>query len=163
LSKAKPNRLASKAVVLDCQVNTLRTSVRFRFPPPIHNGQPLSVGPFCCRFLRVCGGFCGCLRTSPTRRVVRSKPDFALSGPFFSRTLSRQNFEVRKHQNFARYESVGYSRTYQTVGWRHCLGGGNHLPAANYRIRSNSVANATRSICLIMPSAKRRQPPSAPR
>ena len=45
MSKAKSNRLASKAVVLDCQVNTLRTFVRFHYPPPTTKARRFS-GPF---------------------------------------------------------------------------------------------------------------------
>ena len=59
----------------------LRTAVRFRTTPPIYKGQPLSVGLFLCGVLRVCGGFCGNLRTSPPRRVARSRPDSALFCP----------------------------------------------------------------------------------
>jgi hypothetical protein len=61
------------------------------------------------------------MRTSRRGMVARSRPDFALSCPFFSRPVSRQNFEVRKHKNFACYKSGAYSLTFQAVGWRHCL------------------------------------------
>jgi hypothetical protein len=37
--------------------------------------------------------------------------------------------EVRKHRRCAHYESIAYSQTFQTVGWHHCLPGGNSLPA----------------------------------
>jgi hypothetical protein len=93
----------------------LRTRVRFSPPPPIPVGQPLSVGLFHCGVLRVCGGFCGCLRTSRRGVVARSRPDSALSCPFFSRPASRQNFEVRKHGNSAHYRSIAYSQTFKRL------------------------------------------------
>jgi hypothetical protein len=99
-----------------------------KHPPPIHKGQPLSVGLFHCGSLRVCGGFCGFLWTPRLGSVDRSRPHSTLSCPLFSRTVSRQKFEVRRHRNFARYRSMAYSRTFQAVGWRHCLAEGNHQP-----------------------------------
>jgi hypothetical protein len=154
LSKAKSNRLASKAVVLDCQAGNLQTFVHFHYPPPICKGQPLSVGLFHCGFLRACGGFCGCLRTSPLDPAGPYRPHFTLSPPYFSRPRRRQNLEVRKHQNFARYKSVGYSRTFQAVGWRHCLAGGNSLPAAILRRCARGATVSACSICLTMPRAE---------
>ena len=130
-----------------------RTRVRFPPPPPIPEGQPRSVGLFLCGSLRLCGGFCGNLRISPPRRVACSRPDFALSCPFFSRPGSRQNLEVRNHQNFACYKSARYSRTFQPVGWRHCLGGGNHQPAAVLRRRRRDVAASACLIRRVMPDA----------
>jgi hypothetical protein len=128
----------------------LRTAVRFRSPPPIYKGQPLSVGLFLCGVLRVCGGSCGCLRTSLRSSVVRLRAPFALSRPFFSPPRQRQKFEVRKHQNFACYKSGTYSRTFQAVGWRHCLPGGNSLTEAALLPKSGGVAISACSICLVM-------------
>ena len=123
------------------QMNTRRLSCSFPLHAPIHEGQPFSVGLFHCGDLRSSGGFCGFLWTSQRGMVARSRPDSALSWPFFSRPRQHQNLEVRKHQNFVRYKSVGYSRTFKAVGWRHCLAGGNHQPvgydwAQNERYRS---------------------------
>jgi hypothetical protein len=110
------------------RLGQLRTVHRVNHPPPIHKGQPFSVGLFLWGFLRVCGSFCGGLRTSPFDPVARSEPCFALSEPLFSRLVPRQNLEVREHQNFACYKSARYSRTFQAVGWRHCPPGRNHQP-----------------------------------
>jgi hypothetical protein len=134
----------------------LRTAVRFRSPPPIHTGQPLSVGLFHCGRLRACGGFCGSLRTSPLDPIGRSRPHSALSCPFFSCPQRRQNLEVRKHQNSGHYRSIAYLRTFQAVGWRHCLPGGNHQPVARLRRRSSSVAAYACLIGLLMPCADSR-------
>jgi hypothetical protein len=129
----------------------LRTRVRFSPPPPIHKGQPLSVGLFLCGVLRVCGGFCGSLRTSPPASVHRSRRSSILSWPFFSRPSRRQNLEVRKHRKSGRYKSEAYSRTFQAVGWRHCLPRGNHQPTAIFRVRYSGIAASACSIRLIMP------------
>ena len=122
----------------------------------ITNGQPLSVSPFYPGALHVCGGVCGNLWTSKLGPVACSKAHSSLSRPFFSRPVSRQNLEVRKHQNFARYDSIAYSRTFQTVGWRHCLGEGNHQPGAALCRKSSDGATRACSICLIMPFPKSR-------
>jgi hypothetical protein len=122
-------------------------------PPPIHKGQPLSVGLFPCGILRVCGGFCGNLRTSPRRPIGRSGPYSALSRPFFSRPRRRQNLEVRKYRNSGRYKSAGYSRTFQAVGWRHCLPGGNNQPETALYRSSRDAAARVHSIGRLMPVA----------
>jgi hypothetical protein len=152
--------LASRRIRLI--MRKLRTHFRFPFPTPIHKSQPLSVGFFLCGALRKYGGSCGCLRTPPLSPVTRSRPNFTLSWPFFSPPRQRQNFEVRKHQNFARYDSIAYSRTSQAVGWRHCLPGGNHHPGAAVRRRSFGAVARAYSIYLIMPFPKSRTCPWCP-
>ena len=90
------------------------------------------------------------------RRLLREpirRPPFALSWPFFSRPVSRQIFEVRKHRNSGHYRSMAYSRTFQAVGWRHCLPGGNHQPKAVLEYRPRDVTARVRSIRLLMARA----------
>ena len=96
---------------------------------------------------------CNLLIIEVNRSVAPSGPHSALSCPFSSCSVSRQNFEVRKRQNFARYKSAGYSRTFQAVGWRHCLPRENHQPAAALRRRLSGVTSPACPIRLIMPCA----------
>jgi hypothetical protein len=49
---------------------------------------------------------------------------------------------------------MSYSRTFQAVGWRHCLPGGNNQPAAPLRRRPSEVATKAWSIRLIIPGAE---------
>jgi len=107
-----------------------------------------------CGVPRVCGGFCGSLRTSPHGPIARQMAPFALSCPFFSRPASRQNFEVRKHGNSDHYRSIAYSRTFQAVGWCHCLGGENHQLASTIRPWASDVAAYACSIWLMISCAE---------
>jgi hypothetical protein len=140
----------------------LRTRVRFSPPSPIHKGQPLSVGLFLCKVPRVCGGFCGSLRTSPPRSESPSRPYSTLSWPFYSQPVLRQKPEVRKHRKSGHYKPMGYSRIFQAVGWRHCLTGGNHPRPTAFRPKTSRISVSVCSICLIMFCAENRAGVSCP-
>jgi hypothetical protein len=72
------------------------------------------------------------------------------------RPARRRKTEVRKHDKSGRYKSMAYSQTFQAVGWRHCLPGGNSLPEAFIRPKSSSLSVSACSMRLVMPSAEGR-------
>jgi hypothetical protein len=81
-------------------------------------------------------------------------PSSLSPGPSSPGPTQRQKFEVRKHRKSGPYKSMAYSLTFQAVGWRHCLPGGNHQPAATLWIRPSGVEASAGSIRLIMPCAE---------
>jgi len=62
----------------------------------------------------------------------------------------------RRSKKCGHYESMAYSRTFQAVGWHHCLPGGNSLPKAAFLPESSGIAASACSIRLIMPCAEGR-------
>ena len=88
---------------------------------------------------------------------VAIRPGGPLKAPFhpprahiLSAPASVKKPVVRKHRKNGRYKSEGYSRTFQAVGWRHCLPGGNSLPGSIFRRGPSNVARQACSIGLLM-------------